>query len=134
MGSTDICMFLSFSAEDEECMASSPDSNVHGSHYNDTIIESSDLEVSSILSGRNPFRNTSSTQNKRRNMSDSSTLREVFIDSDIETDIGTFSTNSPLTSNFDRRTRFVYKWYHLFNQKSLYWLSKISDFSGIREC
>ena len=109
MGSYDIWMFIFFSTEDEECFASSPDSNVHGTVYNDTIIESNDLEVSSILSEKNSFGNTSSTHNKRRNMSDSSTLREVFIDSDIETDMGTFSTNSPLPSNYDRRTRFVIK-------------------------
>ena len=109
MDSTDNCMLLSFSTEDEECFASSPDSNVHGIIHNNTIIESSDLGVSSILSEKTSFGNTSSTHNKRRNMSDSSTLREVFIDSDIETDMGTFSTNSPLPSNYDRRTRFVNK-------------------------
>ena len=66
-------------------------------------------------------------------MSDSSTLREVFIDSDIETDMGTFSTNSPLTSNFDRRTRFVNKRYHLVIRKSYKISCKVSDFRVIQE-
>ena len=88
-------------------MTSSPESSFHGIPDNDTISESTDLEISSILSARNHSREPSIVATKRRNMSDNSTLKEVFIDSDIEADTGSFSTNSPFTSNVDRRTRLV---------------------------
>ena len=87
-------------------MTSSPESSVHAIPYNDLISESSDLEVTSILSTKSPSTCNSIIINKRRNMSDNSALREVFIDSDIEADSGPFTTNSPFSSNVDRRTRY----------------------------
>ena len=99
-------ILLLLSAGDDECLTSSPESSVHGVPFNDTISESSDLEISSILSARNISRDASIVATKRRNMSDNSMLREVFIDSDIEADTGSFFTNSPFASNVDRRTRF----------------------------
>ena len=89
-------------------MTSSPESSVHAIPYNDLISESSDLEVTSILSAKSPSTCNSIIINKRRNMSDNSALKEVFIDSDIEADSGPFTTNSPFSSNVDRRTRCVY--------------------------
>ena len=104
----DYSFFISISPEEDELLTSSPESSVHAIPCNDLISESSDLEVSSILSTKTASTCNSIIVNKRRNMSDNSILREVFIDSDIEADSGPFTTNSPFSSNVDRRTRYVH--------------------------